>query len=216
MAFDVDPGQLMERMAQLPRSRRIGVIGLSYFVVLGFFWFFLYSPRTEALASEEIRYEELDSKLTRQRIRARNKDSSEAELQALQDQLVQALLELPEDREIPELLRKIALAGKKVGLEIRKFQPLPDKTKEYYAEVPFAMELAGSFHEVAMFFDRLSKLGRIVSVHNLSVSEPEDRGGKVYLSVSAEAVTYRFLTDDERAAASGPRGKSKGKRGGGH
>jgi len=179
---------------------------------------FLYSPRIESLGEEEIRYEELDSKLTRQRVRARNKDRSESQLQKLQDQLVQALLELPEDREIPELLRKIALAGKKVGLEIRKFQPLPDNTEEYYAEIPFAMELVGSFHEVAMFFDRLSKLGRIVSVHNLAVSEPEDRGGKVYLSVSAEAVTYRFLTDEERTAAKGPRGKGKGKRNrrGGH
>jgi type IV pilus assembly protein PilO len=218
MAFDVDPGQAMERLAQLPRSRRIGIIGLGYMVVLGFFWMFLYSPRVEALGEEEIRYEELDSKLTRQRVRARNKDRSESQLQKLQDQLVQALLELPEDREIPELLRKIALAGKKVGLEIRKFQPLPDNTEEYYAEIPFAMELVGSFHEVAMFFDRLSKLGRIVSVHNLAVSEPEDRGGKVYLSVSAEAVTYRFLTDEERTAAKGPRGKGKGKRNrrGGH
>jgi type IV pilus assembly protein PilO len=75
------------------------------------------------------------------------------------------------------------------------------------------MELVGSYHEVAMFFDRLSKLGRIVSVHNVSVSEPDVRGGKVYLTVSAEAVTYRFLTAEERVAAKGPRGKGKRKGG---
>ena len=79
------------------------------------------------------------------------------------------------------------------------------------------MELVGSFHEVAMFFDRLSNLGRIVSVNNVKISEPEDRGGKVYLTVSAEAATYRFLTDEERTATQGNRGKGKrGKRKGGH
>ena len=217
MAFGIDPTQQLDRLSQLPRSRRITVIGFGYVVVLGFFWMFFYSPRTTALEDEEFRYEELDSKLTRQRVRARNKDRSEAQLQELQDKLVQALLELPEKREIPGLLRNISLAGKKVGLEIRKFQPLPDSTEEYYAEIPFAMELVGSFHEVAMFFDRLSNLGRIVSVKNLQVSEPEDRGGKVYLTVNAEAVTYRFLTDEERQAAAGPRGKGKrGKKKGGH
>lgn len=211
--FGIDLSQQLDRLAQLPRSRRITVIGFGYIVVLGFFWMFFYSPRTTALEEEEIRYEELDGKLTRQRVRARNKDRSEAQLQELQDQLVQALLELPEKREIPGLLRNISLAGKKVGLEMRKFAPLPDSMEEYYAEIPFAMELVGSFHEVAMFFDRLSNLGRIVSVKNLQVSEPEDRGGKVYLTVNAEAVTYRFLTDEERQAAAGPRGKGKrGKR----
>ena len=214
--FGIDLSQQLERLAQLPRSRRIAVIGLGYLVVLGFFWMFFYSPRTEALVSEEDRYEELDTKLMRQRVRARNKDRSEAQLQALQDQLVQALLELPEKREIPGLLRNISLAGKKVGLAINKFQPLPDSQEEYYAEIPFAMELVGSFHEVAMFFDRLSNLGRIVSVNNVKISEPEDRGGKVYLTVSAEAATYRFLTDEERTATQGNRGKGKrGKRKGG-
>ena len=92
--FGIDLNQQFDRLAQLPRSRRITAIGFGYLVVLGFFWMFFYSPRTTALEEEELRYEELDGKLTRQRVRARNKDRSETQLQELQDQLVQALLEL--------------------------------------------------------------------------------------------------------------------------
>ena len=98
---------------------------------------------------------------------------------------------------------------------MRKFQPLPEKVDEYYAEVPVALEVVGTFHEVAMFFDRLSKLGRIVSVHGVNIKEPEERGGRVELNVTGSAVTYRFLSQEEIAAknaAAPPRGR-RGRKG---
>ncbi len=127
--------------------------------------------------------------------------------------LKKALRELPNDREIPELLKRISSVARKVGLEIKKFQPLPEVVREYYAEVPVALEVAGSYHEVAMFFDRLSKLGRIVYVKNVEIKNPEEQGGKVFLDVVGTSVTFRFLSEDEiTKAADGQRGK-RGKRG---
>ena len=85
---------------------------------------------------------------------------------------------------------------------------------EFVIDVPVALEVYGSFHEVAMFFDRLAKLDRIVYVQDVELSSPTERGGKVYLKVTGTAVTFRFLSDEEIAAqgaARERRGKGKGR-----
>jgi type IV pilus assembly protein PilO len=95
--------------------------------------------------------------------RAFDRSRFEAELSQLMAELQQALQELPNEREIPDLLKGISNLGKQVGLEVKSFQPLPEKELgDGTAEVPVALSVEGSFHEVAMFFDRLSKMNRIV------------------------------------------------------
>ena len=135
----------------------------------------------------------------------------EEQLKTLMADLQQALKELPNDREIPGLLKSISTMGKKVGLEVRKFAPLDERTKKYVAEVPVALEVEGSYHEVAMFFDRLSKMNRIVYVQEIDVGRAVERGGKVSLTVAGKAVTFRFLTDDEINANKKVKGRNKGK-----
>ena len=205
---------LLERLAKLPRARRYGLIALTYVLVLAVFWALFWNPASEKLSVLESETSTLDSKRTTVRIRAADRDKFEEELQNLTTNLKNALKELPNSREIPDLLKRISLVGNKVGLEVQKFQPLPERLMEYYAEVPVALEVVGTFHEVAMFFDQLSKLGRIVSVHGVNITEPEERGGRVELYVTGNAVTYRFLSDEEKEAndakSRGPRGRKGG------
>ena len=207
---------LLERLAKLPRARRYGLIALAYVLVLAVFWALFWNPASEKLSVLESETSTLDAKRTQVRIRAADRDKFEQELQNLTTNLKNALKELPNSREIPDLLKRISLVGNKVGLEVQKFQPLPERLMEYYAEVPVALEVVGTFHEVAMFFDQLSKLGRIVSVHGVNINEPEERGGRVELYVTGNAVTYRFLSDEEKEAndakARGPAGRKGGGR----
>jgi type IV pilus assembly protein PilO len=85
------------------------------------------------------------------------------------------------------------------------FQPLPEVQRGFYAEVPVRIEVEGSYHEVAMFFDRVGKLNRIVNIRDITMSEPEVRSGKVVLRTTGLAVTYRFLSTEEQEAAAAPR-----------
>jgi type IV pilus assembly protein PilO len=153
-------------------------------------------------------------------VRVANRNLAKERLRQLQADLTQALKELPNSREIPGLLKGISTTGKKVGLEVRRFTPLPEIQKEYVAEVPVALEVGGSFHEVAMFFDRLSDMNRIVYVKDIEMGAPEERGGKVYLTVTGKAVTFRFLTKEEQekmkeAKKGKRRGRGRGKAKGG-
>lgn len=203
---------ILDRLAKLPRQQRLMLFGLLYVLLVVVFFFSLYSPKQDERDSLLTEQKNLKSQLAQVEARAANKAQLEAELQELTADLKQAVKELPNDREIPGLLKGISTLGRNVGLEVKKFQPLPEVTQEYIAEVPVALEVEGSYHEVAMFFDRLSKMNRIVYVRDVEMLNPVDRGGKVILTVKGRAVTFRFLSDAEIVAAKNAR-EAKAKRG---
>ncbi len=202
--------KLIERLARVPRAQRLMLYGALYVLIAVAWWALLYLPASSEL--DDLRAEQASLIEQRKVIDARveNRAQYQAELQALMRDLKVALKELPNDREIPGLLKSISTLGKKVGLEVRRFQPMPEVVREYVAEVPVALEVEGSYHEVAMFFDRLSKMNRIVYVQDIEMGKPEERGGNVVLLVEGNVVTFRFLTDEEIAAAAS---KGKGKKG---
>ncbi len=205
---------LLERLGKIPRSQRLILYGALYVIIVVAYWGLLYLPKGGEL--DALRSEKATLLEQRSQIEARVKDKAlfEEQLKTLMADLQQALKELPNDREIPGLLKSISTMGKKVGLEVRKFAPLDERTKKYVAEVPVALEVEGAYHEVAMFFDRLSKMNRIVYVQDIEMNQPQERGGKVYLTVTGKAVTFRFLTDEEiqRAEEASKAKRGRGKR----
>ncbi len=205
----MNANSLIERLSRIARPQRIAMYAGGVVLAVALYVLAFYMPLSNTRSELEAKQADLSQKLAKIEVRVANRNSAKVALKDLQNDLTQALKQLPNDREIPGLLKGISTLGKKVGLEVRKFQPLPESKKEYVAEVPVALEVVGSFHEVAMFFDRLSKMNRIVYVKDLELSEPEDRGGKVYLTVTGSAVTFRFLTDAEKELE---QQKGKGKR----
>lgn len=204
---------VLDKLAAVPRTQRLALYAMLGVAILALFWTLLISGTLAEISTLEGQVAEAAKKRDEVERRAVEKEKSEAELAMLTETLGKALKELPASSEIPELLKRITQEGRKAGLEIPKFQPLPEIMMQYYAEIPVAIELYGSYHEVALFFDALSRLGRIVSVQDIQMKAPEEIGGKTYLVVTGKTVTYRFLSDEEikkqneAAAARGKKGK---------
>jgi type IV pilus assembly protein PilO len=194
----VDIHELLERMSKLPRTQRLGIIVLVYLALGAVFWFALYSPKQKTITVLESQQQELETKVAVVKKRAENREEFERELEDLTLQLRQALRQLPDDREIPDLLSRISTIARRIGLEIHRFLPKNEIVHEYHAEVPVELELKGSYHEVAMFFDRLSKLSRIVYVQDITMEEPKESSGKVIVTVTGRLTTFRFLSEGER------------------
>lgn len=188
---------IIDRLAKIPRNQRFAIYAAIYAVLVGLYVFFGYLPISNNISELQTTQGNLRQQLAQIQQQVDQREAYRDRLKALMDDLKIALKELPEDREIPGLLKSISSLGKTVGLEVNRFQPLPEKMRQYVAEVPVALEVEGSYHEVAMFFDRLSKMNRIVYVEDINMSTPEERGGKVYLKVTGNAVTFRFLSDEE-------------------
>ena len=186
--------QPLELMAKLPKLQRNTILGALFVAILVGYWFTIYGGVGKDIGSLDARLSELHGDLSKSRSIAANLDAFEKKQKELRAELSTALDRLPNRKELPVLLTDISSLGKKSGLEIRSFRPEPEVTHGFYAEVPIRIEFLGSYHEVAVFFDRLSRLSRIVNITELTMAHagnPQSDSPQLY--VKGIATTFRFI-----------------------
>lgn len=194
-------GDFLEQLSKYTTSQKVAGALVIYLIIAAVLWFAFIQPAREEIMVAQSRNGKLVTERNENRDIAENRERWERRVEVLNEELAKAIKELPNEREIPELLRRISSIGKKIGLEFLLFQPLPEVPREFYADVPVKLKIEGSFHEVATFFDRIGKLNRIVNIRDISMSSPFSRSGKIILTIDGTAVTYRFLSDAERGTS---------------
>ncbi len=76
---------------------------------------------------------------------------------------------LPTRKETDNLLKKLKQLMERGHFQLVSFRPQPFQEKEFYHEWPIAVTLNGTYHELGLFFDRLSRFSRIINVNDLSI-----------------------------------------------
>jgi hypothetical protein len=107
------------------------------------------------------------------------------------------LKQLPNEKEIPEILKNISTLGKESQLEFALFRPKPEEPQQFYAKVPIELTMGGTYHNTGTFFDRVSKLSRIINVVDFNMTRVKDIKGKseteILVKTSCMINTYRFI-----------------------
>lgn len=187
-------------------SRKILVILLIVVVVVSAYFFFVYRPLSEEIAASQTELNNVKrEKLEKEKIVA-DLDQFNKEVEELEKRLNDALAQLPNDKEIDKILNQLSSLIEDSGLDLKKFTVMPEVPKQLYSEVPIALELAGNYHNMALFFDKASKLSRIINFSNLVLSNPKDKLGETIIEVTCTATTFRFVKN-----AMAPADKKKGK-----
>jgi type IV pilus assembly protein PilO len=183
----------IEQIARLPRAARIGILsGLAIALCAGYFFGF-YQEQSETVKALRARELELQRKLTEVRSIAANIAAFEQEIADLEAQLAVALRQLPNEKQLEVLLTDISNLGKTAGVEIKSFKRENERIHDFYAEVPIGIELEGRYHDIARFFDLVSKLPRIVNMGALQMSVESESELETRLKVSGTATTFRFV-----------------------
>jgi len=104
---------------------------------------------------------------------------------------------LPEEKDAADLLRRMQTVAAQSNLTIRSFKPQPVVTKQLHAEWPIALELDGTYHNLAIFFDRVGKFTRIVNISDLTV-KGKDRPTP-YSTITASCIATTFVLLDKPA-----------------
>lgn len=155
--------------------------------------FLVFMPKSTEIGQLKTKKTKLEQELQKVQKIAKEIDKHRAEMQAVEEQFKAAAVLLPEQKEIPNLLTNISGQGTNSGLEFLSFQPKPEVPKEFYAEIPVDIAVAGPYHSVGVFLDKISKLPRIVSVVNLNMGTPSQVGKEMFLNSTFNLVTYRFI-----------------------
>jgi len=100
---------------------------------------------------------------------------------------------LPEEKDAADLLRRMQVVAAQSNLEIKSFKPNPTVTKQLHAEWPIALELSGSYHNLAIFFDRIGKFTRIVNISSLDVKGKDRPEGNSTITATCVATTFVLL-----------------------
>lgn len=177
----------------LSQKNKALILGGSLLLPTLLFFFLFYSPSSKQISklAKDNRY--LSGEIQKVEAIADKLDDHKAEKAYVELQLKAASLLLPKKKEIPNLLTSISEQGTSSGLEFISFTPRPERPQQFYAIIPVAISVTGSYHNIGTFLDKVSKLNRIVTVNNISLSGARRTGNQMLLSASLELATYRFL-----------------------
>jgi type IV pilus assembly protein PilO len=192
----IDP--IIEKVQKIEMTYRLLIFAGTLVLLAGAFIFLVYMPKTGEVSQISQEISALEQKVSQAKIKARNLEKFEAEQVQVDAQFEEALKLLPNRREIPSLLRSITQLGSDSNLEFRLFSPKEERPQAFYLEIPVSMEVSGTYHDVAVFFDKVGRMERIVNIFDVSMKPIQERS--VILQTKCEAVTYRFKENaDEKA-----------------
>jgi len=186
-----EPGQ----WPLLPKAVTWLVVTLAV-VLVG--WFLLLSDVDSELQALRDKEPALKADYREKLAQAVNLDELKKQKEQVQEYVTQLEKQLPGKAEMDALLSDINQAGLGRGLQFELFRPGQVVVKDYYAELPIAIRVAGRYHDIGAFAADIANLSRIVTLHNLVVEPPpkDPNGG---LTMEATARTYRYLAAAAKA-----------------
>jgi len=176
-------------------------------------WFIVLSSAHDELDSEHNREPTLKNDYRAKLAQAVNLGELRKQKLQVEEYVTQLEKQLPGKAEMDALLSDINQAGLGRGLQFELFKPGQVVLKDYYAELPISIKVAGRYHDVGSFAGDIANLSRIVTLHNVTITSGKDLSG--VLTMEATARTYRYLDQNEieeiRKAAAAAKAKAGGK-----
>jgi type IV pilus assembly protein PilO len=149
------------------------------------------------IKEKQTQLETLNQEIQKGRAAERKLAQFREEVRRLELELGKLLQVLPSKRNTEDLIKRIETLTRQGDFTLRKFTPGDFVPKEFYAEWPIAVSLEGTYHNLALFFDRMSRFSRIINVEDLKIAALENVPQK---SISANFVAKTFIyTGDETA-----------------
>ncbi len=186
-----------DSLLKLSNTKKILIL-IAILVVLGGLYLKTFIlPEREEIGEMRGQLDKLLKELNESRAITRDLQLYKEQVKKLDEELTVALKQLPNEKEIPEILRNISSLGKESQLEFVLFRPKPEDPQQFYAKVPIELTFVGSYHHTGMFFDKVSKLPRIINVVDFGMTRASS-GGKeatdeVLVRTSCLINTYRFI-----------------------
>lgn len=189
------------KIDELPVVQRVLVLVVTVVALAAVFYYFKYTPQKKQIEQLRSSIKSQETRIATLKKYAAESEKLAQEVEKAQAELMAMLKMLPDQREIPALLETVSQIGAEEGLENLLFQPSAETLHEFHATIPVRLDLVGRYHQVGMFLDRISRLGRIIQVDSVALKRRSDSS----VQVSCNLSTYRFLEEHERKKPAPPK-----------
>jgi type IV pilus assembly protein PilO len=187
--------------------------GLTIGVGVGALLFFLgkwqyLDPISEEIQRQESKLAELQTKIQEGRAAKQELPKFREEVRQLELELDKLLRILPARRNTPVLLRRIRDLAEQGDFALKRFTPGQLTDKEFFSEWPIAVDLDGTYHNLALFFDRIGRFSRIINIEDLTISAitPTKQNNQRTLTATFIAKTFVYKEAELGAPAAGAPG----------
>ena len=186
----------MESIFKLPTPKKVLILAGIVCVIAGLYLYLFFLPWQDSMNVAKEELSKLTKELNESRAITRDLQKFKEQVERLNGELKNALTQLPNEKEIPEILKSISSLGKESNLEFTLFRPKPEVPQQFYAQVPIELIVLGSYHNIGIFFDKVSKLPRIINVVDFNMTRANVKGrseSEVLVKTSCMINTYRFI-----------------------
>ncbi|MBI5886472.1 MAG: type 4a pilus biogenesis protein PilO [Deltaproteobacteria bacterium] len=194
----------IDAIMKLPLNKRVAILaGVNVVLILLIGWFLTY-PSYSEVSGYRKQLDELNAKLTKDRRIAADIPRYLREKKEMEDALVRALTQLPNEQEIPDLFDSLAKSAMRSGLKIESFKPGNEAPKGFYAEVPVSLVVTTKFAGLYDFSKKVAEMDRIVNLEKMEISSTGHVKREPQLKVSMSATTFRFIAQPPAPAKPAP------------
>lgn len=185
---------LFEKIEVMRKAHRFLIFVGTLLLLGACFFYFIYMPKAGAINRTEDEISGLGQRLKAAKLKAKNLAKFSEEMAQVNRRFQKALKLLPDRREIPSLLKEITQLGVDSHLEFRLFRPDKELPHEFFVEIPVSIEIKGTYQNVAIFFDEIRRMDRIVNIINISMKPEKPLSAS--LITKCKATTYRFSPEE--------------------
>ncbi len=189
-----------DNIGTAPATIKFGVFAFLFIGIIAAGIYFDTTKQLKVVERHEKKEFELKEEFKVKADQAAKLDLYKEQLAEMEASFGALLRQLPETTEVESLLVDVSQTGLAAGLEIKRFKPSSEEKKGFYAELPIALEVSGSYHQLATFISGIAALPRIVTISDMKLEpvDKEEQSSSAKLKMSATAKTYRYLQEDEQ------------------
>jgi type IV pilus assembly protein PilO len=180
-------------LTKLSLAGQLGVSVAAALVIGVGFYYFYWSGAVEEENAKTAQLENLRKEIRALEVTANKLQEFQREVAQLEAKLETLKRILPPEKETPDLMRKVQALAAQSNLVIKNFTPSAVVNRDFYMEWPINMAVEGSFHNLGMFFDRVSRLSRLVNLGNIKINSNANQTVSNTISASCVATTFVYV-----------------------
>lgn len=191
----------LERLKGLTNTQKFVSLFLIIVIISGVFVWFVLIPKSSEISQLNVEISGLNNEINIHRTKVRRLDELKRENLELQHRLAELQEQLPPEAEVEILLKQVSELGGRTGLDFKLWKPVEKKQSPsgLYVEIPVNVEVAGGYHSLGVFFDKISKLPRIINVSNIKMGTVKMQQNRVFIQTSFSATAFASLEENKEA-----------------
>ncbi len=180
----------MEQFAKLPRWAQFVTTLVFGAILVAAAWWGVISNQRQRNAAMIKTSLDLESQIRQGKEAQRRADELQRQIDLILRELEVVKSIIPVEPETGKLLRVFQGFARDQNLAIKSISPAAVAKGELYSQQPYEVEVAGGYHDLALFFDKLAHMRRIVNVSRLSISAVAAGKGSATITSRFQSIVY--------------------------